>query len=61
MRIEPAISDLFKNFLVLGAVERRISTEKDKEDDADTPDITFVIVLAPKYLWGYIIDGAKAL
>ena len=59
------LQDITEDLLVVVTFERRVSTKEDKEDDAETPDIAGLVIVAFEYFWGDIVrstdDGVHAL
>ena len=59
------LQDISEDLLVVVALERRISTKEDKENDTETPNIAGLVVVAFEYFWGDIVrstdDGVHAL
>lgn len=50
-----ALPDLADDLFISASVERRVSTEKDVKDNANTPDIALVVVLALEDFRGDIV------
>ena len=55
---ELALLDTLEDQLVVLAVEWRVTTQEDVEDDSTTPNITLLIVLSSEHLRRYVIRGA---
>ena len=59
------LQDISEDLLVVVTFERRVSTKEDKEDDAETPNIAGLVIVAFEYFWGDIVrstdDGVHAL
>lgn len=46
---------------VIGAIERRVAAEQDKEDHANRPQIALLVVVLLKDFWGDVVGRAKLL
>lgn len=46
---------------VVGAIERWVAAEKDKEDHADRPQIALLVVVLLKDFWSDVIRSAELL
>ena len=59
------LEDISEDLLVVIAFEGRVSAEEDKENDAETPDIAGLVIVAFEHFWGDIVrstdDGVHAL
>lgn len=53
--------DLLDNFSIIVSVEGRSATQQNVEDNTDTPDITFLIVLGIQHFRGDVVSCAICL
>lgn len=50
--------DVAEDFLIVIAFERRVAAEEDKEDNAETPHVAALVVIALEHLRGDIVRSA---
>ena len=59
LELELTLSDLLNDFLVGFAVEGRLTTEEDIEDDTDAPDVALLRVASVNHLGSQVVGLTK--